>query len=136
MPRVLIIQTGLAAGTTYYYIVTAVNSAGEGAASAQASAATNAAPPAAMRQLPCHSSDDGAHDFHVNSKETIVLLATAPATAPRQQPRLPIERVVNCKPNRLECNFGNLRQLLPRSKGLVIRPATAVAAEWPVPTKR
>ena len=39
------LQTGLVAGTTYYYIATAVNSAGEGAASAQASAATNAAVP-------------------------------------------------------------------------------------------
>jgi fibronectin type 3 domain-containing protein len=39
------LQTGLAAGTTYYYIVTAVNSAGESAASAQASAATSAAAP-------------------------------------------------------------------------------------------
>lgn len=36
------IQTGLADGTTYYFIVTAVNGAGEGAASAQASAATAA----------------------------------------------------------------------------------------------
>lgn len=36
------VQTGLAAGTTYYYIVTAANSAGEGNASAQASATTNA----------------------------------------------------------------------------------------------
>lgn len=39
------IQTGLAAGTTYYYVVTAVNSSGESAASAQASATTAAAPP-------------------------------------------------------------------------------------------
>ncbi|MBW4056738.1 MAG: hypothetical protein HIU83_15330 [Proteobacteria bacterium] len=34
------VQTGLAAGTTYYYIVTAVNSAGEGAASVQVAATT------------------------------------------------------------------------------------------------
>jgi mono/diheme cytochrome c family protein len=34
------IQTGLAAGTTYYFIVTAVNSVGEGAASAQITATT------------------------------------------------------------------------------------------------
>jgi len=40
------VKTGLAAGTTYYFVVTAANSAGESAASAQASAATNAAPPA------------------------------------------------------------------------------------------
>lgn len=39
------VQAGLAAGTAYYYIVTAVNSAGESAASAQASANTTATPP-------------------------------------------------------------------------------------------
>jgi fibronectin type 3 domain-containing protein len=39
------VQTGLAAGTTYYYIVTAVNSAGEGAASVQVAATTLAAVP-------------------------------------------------------------------------------------------
>jgi fibronectin type 3 domain-containing protein len=41
------VKTGLAAGTTYYFIVTAVNSVGESAASPQASAATNLAPPTA-----------------------------------------------------------------------------------------
>jgi fibronectin type 3 domain-containing protein len=39
------LQTGLAAGTTYYYLVTAVNSSGEGAASAKVSASTNAPVP-------------------------------------------------------------------------------------------
>jgi len=37
------VQSGLAAGTTYYYVVSALNSAGEGPVSAQASAATSAA---------------------------------------------------------------------------------------------
>lgn len=61
------IQTGLAAGTTYYYIVTAVNSAGEGVASSQASAATNAAtPPPAPACGSCHAIPPalGEHAFH------------------------------------------------------------------------
>jgi fibronectin type 3 domain-containing protein len=40
------IVTGLAVSTTYYFIVTAVNSAGEGAASTQMTATTNSAVPA------------------------------------------------------------------------------------------
>ena len=39
------VQTGLSAGTSYYYVVTAVNSAGESVASAQSAATTNAPPP-------------------------------------------------------------------------------------------
>lgn len=42
------IQTGLAAGTSYFYVVTAFNSAGESAASAQASAGTASTPPVPM----------------------------------------------------------------------------------------
>ena len=59
------LQTGLAAGTTYYYIVTALNSAGESAASAQASGATNAAPPAPACGT-CHAIPTavGKHSFH------------------------------------------------------------------------
>ena len=62
------IQTGLAAGTTYYYIVTAVNSAGEGNASAQASAATNAPPATACGTCHAIPPATGQHDFHVNSR--------------------------------------------------------------------
>jgi fibronectin type 3 domain-containing protein len=40
------VHTPLSAGTTYYYVVTAVNAVGESAASSQTSAATNAPPPA------------------------------------------------------------------------------------------
>jgi len=43
-------NTGLADSTTCYYVVTAVNSAGESAASAQASATTQAAPAATLIQ--------------------------------------------------------------------------------------
>ena len=58
------LQTGLAAGTTYYYIVTAVNSAGESAASAQISAATNAPPTQTCGS--CHAIPPavGAHARH------------------------------------------------------------------------
>jgi predicted phage tail protein len=57
------IQSGLAAGTTYYFIVTAVNSAGEGAASSQASAATDAP---ATTCGGCHAIPPaiGKHSFH------------------------------------------------------------------------
>lgn len=60
------IQTGLAAGTTYYYIVTAANGAGEGLASTQASAATNAPP--AQTCGTCHAIPPalGQHVFHAN----------------------------------------------------------------------
>jgi len=61
------IQTGLAAGTTYYYIVTAVNSAGEGNASTQASAATNAPPATACGTCHAIPPNTGKHTFHVNS---------------------------------------------------------------------
>lgn len=58
------VQTGLAAATTYYYIVTAVNSAGESVASAQGSATTNAPP--AQTCGTCHAIPPalGEHQFH------------------------------------------------------------------------
>ncbi|MBP1727926.1 MAG: Fibronectin, type domain protein [Deltaproteobacteria bacterium] len=62
------LQTGLAAGTTYYFIVTAVNSAGEGNASTQASAATNAPPATACGTCHAIPPATGEHDFHVNGQ--------------------------------------------------------------------
>jgi fibronectin type 3 domain-containing protein len=59
------VMTGLSAGTTYYYIVTAANSVGESAASAQASAVTNAPP--AQTCGTCHAIPPatGMHAFHI-----------------------------------------------------------------------
>ena len=51
-------NTGLAAGTTYYYIVTAINSVGESSASTQVSAVTTA-PPAAVPSAPIGVSATG-----------------------------------------------------------------------------
>ena len=61
-------QTGLTAGTAYYYIVTAVNSAGESTASAQVTATTN--PPPAVLCFSCHGTPPatGKHAFHFPSK--------------------------------------------------------------------
>lgn len=58
------VQTGLAAGTTYYYVVTAVSSAGEGSASVQASASTSAP---ALTCGSCHTAppSTGKHAFHI-----------------------------------------------------------------------
>lgn len=57
------LHSGLAAGTSYYYIVTAVNSTGEGAASAQVSATTSAP---SLSCGTCHAIPPqlGQHDFH------------------------------------------------------------------------
>lgn len=58
--------TGLSAGTTYYFVVTAQNGVGEGAASAQASAATNAPPPAIPTAPGGVTATSGANQVSVN----------------------------------------------------------------------
>jgi predicted phage tail protein len=62
------VQTGLADSTTYFYIVTAVNSIGESAASAETSATTSATAPATC--VACHAVPpaSGAHTYHVKTK--------------------------------------------------------------------
>ena len=62
------VNTGLSAGTAYYYIVTALNGTGESAASTQASASTNAA--ASVLCFSCHGTPPatGKHAFHFPSK--------------------------------------------------------------------
>jgi len=59
------IKSGLSDGTTYYFVVTAANSAGESAVSAEVSAATNAAPPATSCTT-CHAIPPaiGQHSMH------------------------------------------------------------------------
>jgi fibronectin type 3 domain-containing protein len=56
-------NTGLANGTTYYYVVSAVNAAGEGANSAQVAATPTAAPPAAPTGLSAKSNKPGTMDL-------------------------------------------------------------------------
>jgi fibronectin type 3 domain-containing protein len=60
------VQTGLSAGTTYYYVVTAVNSVGESAASARATATTNAPPPAVPAAPTGVSATGGANQVTVS----------------------------------------------------------------------
>lgn len=67
-------QTGLADGTTYYYVVTALNGVGESLPSAQVSATTSAAtpPPTPALCVSCHGTPpaSGAHAFHFPRRAT------------------------------------------------------------------
>jgi fibronectin type 3 domain-containing protein len=60
------VNTGLSAGTSYYYVVTAVNSVGESVASSQVSATTNAPPPAVPAAPAGLSATGGANQVSVS----------------------------------------------------------------------
>jgi len=60
------VQSGLSAGASYYYVVTAVNSVGESLASTQVNATTNAPPPSVTAAPTGVTATGGANQISVN----------------------------------------------------------------------